>query len=646
MTRIHKYLLAAAMFIYPSLTRGQQTTKELDPISITSTLQPKNISKTGRNITVISGDDFAKLPVHSIDELLRYVPGVEVQSRGPQGSQSDIVIRGGTFQQVLVILDGLRLNDPNTGHFNGYIPIAPSEIERIEILKGASSGIYGSEAVGGVIHVISKAFAAKRNEQKKQFQLKGVVGEYGLFSFNAGGIYQNGKTSISVGALSNNANGQVQRGTRGYFHNNTVSLSAGHHFNNRWHLAVRTAFDKRDFSAQNFYTTFRSDTASEIVESYWNQLSIAYQHNKSKLVLDAGYKKVADEFSFNKGSLPNENISRLLQASSRYEYSFTANTSLITGVQFQNKEIRSNDRGNHDLKQVAGFFLFNKGWGRLNVSPALRLDYTENSGSELVPQLNISYRLNNIQLRGSAGKTIRQADFTERYNNYNKPLVTSGSIGNPLLQAETSFSYEAGADFFISNNLKISSGIFRREQKELIDFTPTPYAQMPRKENLIPAGTYALARNIASVNTTGFETDIQYKRKLSRSQQMQISAGLVWLDSKTSEAIPSFYITSHAKFLANFSSSYTNKYFRLSATGLYKNRKEQNAPGINAHLSKDFFLMNTRGEVFLLKNKISLFLQIDNVLNRKYSDLLGSQMPGRWTSVGFNVNLNRESDNP
>ncbi|HRF24346.1 MAG TPA: TonB-dependent receptor plug domain-containing protein, partial [Chitinophagaceae bacterium] len=94
----------------------------------------------------------------------RYLPGVEVQQRGPQGSQSDIVLRGGTFQQVLVIIDGIKLNDPLTGHFNSYIPINTDEIERIEILKGAASAIYGSEAVGGVINIITKTFYRKNTD--------------------------------------------------------------------------------------------------------------------------------------------------------------------------------------------------------------------------------------------------------------------------------------------------------------------------------------------------------------------------------------------------------------------------------------------------------------------------------------------------
>jgi iron complex outermembrane receptor protein len=158
-----KNILLKSTFVL-SLFANQITLAQdisLDPVTVTSSMIEKRASETGRNIAVIKGDYFKNLPVNSVDDLLRYVPGVEIQARGSMGSQSDIVLRGGTFQQVLVVVDGLRLNDPNTGHFSSYIPIVPSEIERIEVLKGASSAIYGSEAVGGVIHVITKTFAAR-----------------------------------------------------------------------------------------------------------------------------------------------------------------------------------------------------------------------------------------------------------------------------------------------------------------------------------------------------------------------------------------------------------------------------------------------------------------------------------------------------
>src|SRR5437763_10816945 len=194
------------------------------------------------------------------------MPGVEVQSRGPMGAQSDIVLRGGTFQQVLVILDGVRLNDPNTGHFTAYIPIAPTEIERIEILKGASSAVYGSEAVGGVIQIITKSFASKNMKIPSTALAEITRGQYGLFNANAGGFYSNGKTSVGGGLLTNNADGQQQRGTKGYVHAQTGSLSLSQKLGQGWDLSVRSSYDSRRFAAQNFYTNFISDTASEKVK--------------------------------------------------------------------------------------------------------------------------------------------------------------------------------------------------------------------------------------------------------------------------------------------------------------------------------------------------------------------------------------------
>lgn len=620
--------------------RAQQTDTELNPVTVTASYRPEPVSKTGRNITTINGTYFNQLPVHSVDELLRYIPGVEVQSRGPMGAQSDVVIRGGTFQQVLIILDGLRLNDPNTGHFNSYVPIAPAEIDHVEVLKGAASAIYGSEAVGGVIHIITKTFSAQAKGNKKQFSVQGTAGQYGLWNINAGGFYQHNNTSVSGGLLTNNTDGQVQRGTRGFLNNNTASVSIKHYFNSDWHLSVRTAYDRRKFGAQNFYTTFKSDTASESVTTYWNQANLSYQKDKTKFVLDAGYKRVTDEYAFNAGAAPNKNISTLFQASSRYEYQFSSNTGLVTGVQFQDRAITSNDRGDHHLKQAAGFVILNQGIGNnLSVSPALRLDYTQNSGTELVPQLNVSYKINNIQIRGSAGKTIRQADFTERYNNYNKTLVTSGSIGNPDLEAERSFSYEAGVDLFVKKELKISAGIFRRDQQKLIDWITTAYSEMPRKDNLSPAGTYALSKNIAKVNTSGFETDIQYSKSFRGQQRFFSTLGFVWLDSKSSNAVTSFYVSSHAKFLANFNVAYSSQWFAISVNGLYKNRAPQIASAINAELSKNYFLLNARAEVFLLKTKASLFVESDNLFNTTYSDLLGAAMPGRWIMAGFKFDV-------
>ncbi|MBX3254710.1 MAG: TonB-dependent receptor [Chitinophagaceae bacterium] len=625
-----------AMVSFTAAVRASAQEIELDPVTVTASLSQKRASETGRNITIIKGERFKNLPVHSVDELLRYVPGVEIQARGPMGSQSDIVLRGGTFQQVLVILDGMRLNDPNTGHFNSYIPIAPSEIERIEVLKGASSAIHGADAVGGVVYIITKAFAAKQNDDVARVNAGISAGEYGFLNADAGFLYSKKNISVGGGVLTNNADGVQQRGAKGFFHNTTASVSANYHLSSKWNIAYRYAYDTRDFAAQNFYTTFLSDTASETVISRWHQVRAAYHAEKQSFSIDAGIKNVSDRYSYNTISAPNSSSSKLLQALLVYQKQLSQSTVLVSGFNYQQKNIESNDRGEHTLFLASPFINISQQIGKhFTIRPSAQWVFFKNISSEFVPQLDLSFKTNGIQLRGSVGKTIRDADFTERYNNYNKTLVTSGRIGNPMLKAERSLSYEAGADWFLQNKLKVSATFFQRFHERLIDYSNTDYADMPRKDNLSPTGTYALAKNIAEVNTKGFETDIQYTHELQNQQFVTASIGLVWLSSNSSDAAPSFYISSHAKFLSNFSIIYQCHNLTLSVNGLYKKRQEQAADIINAKITPDYFILNAKAEYGFLKKSLSIFVQTDNIFNKQYSDLLGSVMPGRWMMGGI-----------
>ncbi len=630
----------------PVLSVAQSQDISLDPVTITSSLVEKRASETGRNIAVMKGEYFKNLPVHSVDDLLRYIPGVEIQARGPMGSQSDIVLRGGTFQQVLVVLDGLRLNDPNTGHFNSYIPIAPTEIERIEVLKGASSAIYGSEAVGGVIHIISKAFSAKlQNEtaiSKTQMQVGVTGGQHGLKNANLAAFMQRNKLAVSAGVVSNNADGMQQRGTKGYFNNNTASISAQYAVSNALQIALRSSFDHRDFAAQNFYTTSVADTANEQVKTSWNQLKIGYRKGKSMISLDGGYKFVNDQYLFNTRSIRNLSKSQLWQGLLTWQIAFNPNTNLVTGLNYQNKSISSNDRGDHDINQLAPFATFSHRFGDyFTVSPSIRVDWRQRIGTEVVPQVNLSYKRGIFQLRGSAGKTIRDADFTERYNNYNKPMVTTGNkIGDPNLKAERSFSYEAGGDLLLPG-LKLSGTFFQRLQKELIDYTNTPYAEMPRKDNLSSTGVYALARNVTEVTTTGFEVDAQYTKAISDRHNVFIMVGLTQLKSQSSDSKPSFYVSSHAKVLTNFSVLYQISKFSFSINGLHKVRAKQEATALNTTLSRKYFVLNAKAEYAILPQTLAVFIQADNVFDTQYSDLLGAVMPGRWLMAGVRYNISK-----
>ncbi|RYY97539.1 MAG: TonB-dependent receptor [Chitinophagaceae bacterium] len=636
---------ASAFLLLAGLSAGAQAQPadiQLDPVTVTSGFAPVSASRSGRNILVIPGAAFQKLPVSSVDELLRYVPGVEIQARGPMGAQSDIVMRGGTFQQVLVLIDGVRVNDPFSGHFTTYFPIAPAEIERIEVLKGASSALYGSEAVGGVIHIITRSFAARAGSAQKGGSAQVSAGSYGLLNAQAGGVFGNGRSTVGGGLLSNNADGVPQRGIKGYFHAHTASLSASHHFAGGLRLSARASYDERDFAAQNFYTTFASDTSRERVRSSWNQLALAYERGRNRWTLEGGYRHTTDRFLFNSASIANENKSGLWQLLARNEHRFSDAWVLTSGLQYFRRGIHSNDRGNHAESQVAAIgTLQYTSPGGLSITPALRLDWQEQRGAELVPQLALSYRSHGLQLRASGGKTIRDADFTERYNNYNKVLVTSGRIGNPALASERSWAWEAGADYFLTKALKVSGTFFQRYHTGLIDYVPTPYAQMPRRSNLAPGGSYALAMNMASVNITGAELDVQFRHAFAGTRrELSAAAGLTWAGAESPNGAQGFYLSSFAKYLLSGQVAYSTPRIVLGLTGLYKQRAAaQSAPAIKADLSKDYFVLNGKAQFFVLPEKLGVFVQADNLFDRSYSDLLGAPMPGRWWQFGAHFKL-------
>lgn len=616
--------------------------QQLDPVYVTETLQKQVLRQTGRNISILTKEDIRKIPAQTLDELLRFVPGIEVQQRGPQGSQSDLIIRGGTFQQVLVVVDGVRLNDPLTGHFSAYIPVQPNDIERIEVIKGAAAAVFGPDAVGGVIHVITKRIPDNNATMKAQASAGLKAGSYGLFNYNAWVSMEGKDGLISAGYQRNKADGPTLRGTTGYFNNDLLSLQLKTRLTNKWTWGMQLARDSRSFNAQNYYTTFLSDTANEKVGATWWQSNISRAGEKGHFSILLGAKNLKDVYYFRPGSSPNINYSRLYNADIRHTLKIKNSSARFTsGVQYFRKEIRSNDRGDHQLDHVGIYGMMQHSIGdRWFFTESLRGDWDESYQWQLLPQVNIAWVGKLLSFRGSAGKGIRDADFTERYNNYNKTLVTGGSIGNPALTAEKSFNWELGVDLFLPKGLQLRTTYFQRDQRDLIDWVTTSYAQMPRQVNLSPSGVYALARNLAEVTTRGWELDLGGRHAWSAKGSVRWNTGILWLESQRSNNTPaSFYLASHAKWVWNSSVILSGKSGVISFSTLYKKREPQRANSINADVSGDYFIMNMRLEKYLMQEKLGLQFQIDNLFDRNYSDLLGSQMPGRWISGGVSIRL-------
>jgi iron complex outermembrane receptor protein len=204
---------------------------------------------------------------------------------------------------------------------------------------------------------------------------------------------------------------------------------------------------------------------------------------------------------------------------------------------------------------------------------------------------------------------------------------------------------ELGGDLNLTDNIQARATWFRRNQNGLIDWTVTPYANMPRQINLSPTGTYALASNIASVTTRGMELDLEGHHRFKKGTQLTWRSGLTLLRSLTPQSTsPSFYLSSHAKTIWNTSFSFSGKRGAISLATNYKLRNTLNAPNINAKISPNYFITSIRAEKYFLKGRLAVQLQADNLFNTSYSDLLGSVMPGRWIQVGGRIGLDRKKD--
>ena len=629
-------LLLASLLCSLSISVLAQKT-QLSEVVVTASMLPQQEKETGRNIVSIKGSSLQNLPISSIDELLKYLPGIETQQRGPAGTQSNIIIRGGTFQQVLVIIDGIRINDPLTGHFNSYIPLHPEDINRIEIIKGAASAIYGSDAIGGVVNIITNGLQQKNNHK---LSVGSKWGSYNSRSNNFWWGAQKEKWKLSVSSQQNKADGENLRGTTGYYNNSFYAANFNYTFTSDWKLHILFANDSRDFNAQNFYTTFKSDTASEIVKSNWTQMGLSKQCTHKIVKFDVAYKNLSDRFRFNPAGSFNENKTSLFVAQGSVQFTSNTNHQIVTGAQWIHKKIRSNDRGNHELAHGAAFLIAtHKLPKNIFINESLRIDWDQSYGWIIIPQVNGSWVNGNLTTRASVGKGVRDADFTERYNNYNKSIVTGGSIGNPYLQAEKSWSYELGADYRMGSNFKWGATVFLRDQNNLIDWTPTPYPMMPRQSNLVITGNYSLATNVSSVKTKGIETDLTYNKKWGEDYELNLSTGLVWLSSTSPNKTPSFYISSHARFLWNEQIVFRANNLQLAINSVYKIRNVQTASAINAALSTNYFLVNSKFSYLTSKRKGNVFLEITNLTNTAYSDLLGAIMPSRWIAAGFQLTL-------
>ncbi|MGI8892940.1 MAG: TonB-dependent receptor plug domain-containing protein [Bacteroidia bacterium] len=641
MVQIYTFILIIFLILSGYLSYSQQYVQHFDTVTIVSVRIPQKIYQTGRHILIIESEQINKLPVSNLDELLRYLPGIEVQSRGSFGVQSDIILRGSTFSQVLVMLDGVRLNDPLTAHFNSNIPISLSEIDRIEVIHGPASAMYGADAMGGVINIISKTFSRIHlNDQfNTDFELK--FGEFNYTGTNAGFFYKKNKIRAGFGITTNESDGQqLPSGLYSFFNNKTASGSFSFPLSGKMHLMLRSGYDNRDFNAQYFYTRSIFDLSEEKITGIWNQSKLIYSGDKSKIWIDAAFKYNEDWFLFNPAFPPaNQHITKQFTIKANHLRSLSEKIDFIAGIQTGEKYIRSNDRGNHSNNNYAVYTQFNyKPITKLNIGTSLRADYDENYGTELLPQLSTSYHIDKFTVRIAGGRSIRAADYTERFisTNLKGPLPAGRNIGNPDLLAESAWSAETGFDYYPANGIKLSATGFYRKGSNVIDYVTTPYQSIPNNNNLTSGASYFYPKNIAEVLTSGVQIESWFTFIPATNQKLEFILGYNYISVETGEDIQGAkYLTSQAKNLLTGNIIYQNSIFNLALNGLWKERTREAASSIDSELNTSYYIINSRLDLNIFQSKFFISGEVLNLTNTQYADILGAKMPDRWITAGI-----------
>ena len=612
--------------------------------------------QTGRAVTIIPGSRLNEYPVTSLDDLLRVLPAIEVQSRGNFGAQADITLRGSTFNQVLLLLDGMRLNDPLTGHFAGYFPITPAEIEQIEIVRGPGAALYGPDAVGGFINIVTKTFAATHRPDGTELAATFLSGEYGLKSTNAGFFGQDKGLRLAGGVLNNTASGQqldLAGGGRNDIKLNTYSLSGAYQITDKLSTAARASFDRREFNAQNFYTTNASDRARETTSRDWYQGQLRYEWNeRARTELQVVGTSSTDLYLYTPASVPSDHLMHYLNVQGQHQLQLSPKLRASMGGQADRRAVRSNDRGDHAVWHTGAFATaaFTP-HASLNVTAALRLDHDQAYGTELVPQLNASQQLGEkLTVRAAVGRAIRAANFTEQYTSNVRPGVVPGgfNVGNPGLAAERTINYEGGLDYQFSPGLSVRSTYFNRYGRNLIDYVNQSGSQVidaTGLTNIDPAKTYRFAQNLFAVSTQGLETELTARAQLALGLRLNANVGYTFVHLNTEGDVVSQYLSNVARHLVAGTVGLTHRRFNVSIGGLYKQRNarqvDASPTSIGSVLTPSYAVFNVRAEVALLPGRLWVLGQVQNLFDARYADLLGAQMPRRWAMAGVRLALAR-----
>tara|TARA_R110002072_G_scaffold84680_6_gene191999 strand:+ start:2860 stop:4680 length:1821 start_codon:yes stop_codon:yes gene_type:complete len=485
-------------------------TDSLQEVIITSTRIDLPFKENSRTIDIISSEDIKNSATTNVADLLQQVAGVDIRRRGTAGSQADVYIRGGSFDQTLLLIDGIKMDDAQTGHhtMNAALPI--EVIERIEIIKGPAARVFGQNAFTGAINIVTK------KQLKNSVSTNLETGSFGQLngSVTLGSELENSSHIIHVGKLTS----EGYRNNSDYNNSNYFIKSV---FNKKAQAVemIATFFDRK-FGAENFYTTNPAWNEYEETQNSLIGFTTTFESKKLKIKPRVYWKRNQDMFLLKRNE---PNFFRNLHITDKMgaEVNASYNSELgVTGfgVDLSKIYIRSNNLGNRN-RFMTNVFLehqFKLLNNRLDITPGVAVTYFSDFKFHAFPGLDIGYRLtDNFKIYGNTGYTYRIPTYTDLF--YSDPAT----VGNANLEPEEALSVEVGGKY-ITPKFTGSFAVFYRDANKLIDYV---------KENETDR---FMATNLRDLYTKGFEVNTSYNFKVNNLNQ-NFSLGYTFIEDEVGD---------------------------------------------------------------------------------------------------------------
>ena len=596
----------------------------LDDVEVTGSCAPLALGQAVRMVTVLSREEIQAAPVQSINDLLKMAVGVDVRQRGPIGAQTDVSIRGGTSEQITILLNGISICDPQTGHNAFDLPCDISDIERIEVLEGPAGRVYGTSSLVGAINIVTRDVRSKMAEVRVEggsFGYLSAAGRValGLHSLSSNYTRSDGYSRSKAGSLNSDYSGgkvfyQGGYQCEGLLLNWSGGLSVKGFGSNTFYSAK---FDEQYERTTKIYTALQGDLTIGKLHVrpaiYWNR-----SYDRFELIRGSEERV---PFNYHRSDVFGINLNTYFD----WQLGRTA-----MGAEFRNEDIVSTNLG-EPLSDP--FSHYKVGLNRSNLSFHLEHNillkrFTLSAGFiaikntwnqmpfKLYPGIDASYRIgDHWKVYASYNSSLRMPSFTELY------YSVGGHKADKYLKPEELHAVEGGVKY--SNHwLTAQTSIFHHHARNMIDWV---------MDTRNPDAVWQSV-NHTKVNTTGVETNATLTAK-----RYTLNLAYCYLHQNKDEQdfLQSQYSLEYLrhKVTASLRWSITD-YLRLSISYRWQDRMGSYTT-VDGEVRDYHPYSVVDARLDWHQDSYNVYLEGNNLTGHHYVDYGNVPQPGCWITAGY-----------